>query len=981
MTPERWEQIGRVYEEAKLREASERARWLDETCAGDGDLLREVEAMLAAEANIGDFIAEPALRDAAVAVFDEPEGSMVGRKLGHYELISLIGAGGMGEVYAARDSRLGRRVAVKLLPRAVAGDPDRLRRFEQEARAVSMLNHPNIVTIHDVGTYEGTPYLVTELLEGETLRERLRKSRPDNDSNASQSRSNENRALDSARAVDYALQIAQGLSAAHSQGLVHRDLKPENLFITNDGRLKILDFGLARVVQQSQQDGGPESSSDIRTHPGLVMGTAGYMAPEQVRGETADTRADIFAFGVILYEMLAGERPFRAPSGAETMTAILQQNTPELPAHVRAQSPGLARAVLRCLEKRPENRFQTASDLGFALEALTSLAPQISNPAAEDQPTAPLPVSGPTPIANTRRWTAWSGWIVAAVLLIAGSVYFATRFRPPPVAPRVTPFTSAPGHKSSPVFSPDGNQLAFVWDGGGEEGPGVYVQLIDAGTPLRLASLGGAQESNLAWSPDGRHIAFVRGRPRSGIEERDAQHEGGIFIVPALGGPERRLTDLKGSFDWSPDGATMAVAVGESPQTPISIHILTIETGEISRLTSPPEGSFGDIAPAFSPDGQKIAFIRNQNFLVGDIFVVPVTGGEAVRLTSDNLTVFGSLAWTASGNEIVFASPRGGLSSLWKISAAGRGLRRAFGTGEYAFSPAIARRGNRLAYVYRKVDVNIWRAAGPKAPSRELPAVPLIASTREDLSAQYSPDGRRITFVSDRSGSREIWVCESDGRNPIQLTNFGGSHTGSPRWSPDSRQIAFDSRPEGQSEIYVINAGGGRPRNLTQDEGEDVLPSWSADGKSIYFASRRNGGWQIWKMPAEGGESVQVTKHGGYEAFESNDGRTLYYAKRESGIWSMPSTGGEEKMILNYGLYSRWALLETGICVINPRAFPNQVMEYYDFTTRRTSVIRRFEQAPVSGSPGISVARGGEWILYWQADRIDNDIMLVENFH
>jgi len=348
MTPERWQQIRDVLEKALELAPGQRSAFLDGACLSDQSLRREVETLLASseDARSG-FLESSPLRITITS----------GTKLGEYEVKSLLGSGGMGEVYRARDSRLGREVAIKVLPSFLSTDSDRLRRFEQEARAAAALNHPNILAVFQMGTYQGAPYLVSELLEGETLREQIKRGR-----------------LPIRKAIDYGVQIARGLAAAHEKGIVHRDLKPENLFVTKDGRVKILDFGLAKLTQP--QSGSDNSALTLTkaTEAGMVMGTVGYMAPEQVRGETADHRADIFAFGAILYEMLAGKRAFQKPTSAETMTAILNEDPPGISQVTANPPPALQRVVHRCLEKNPEQRFQSASDLAFALDALSENA-------------------------------------------------------------------------------------------------------------------------------------------------------------------------------------------------------------------------------------------------------------------------------------------------------------------------------------------------------------------------------------------------------------------------------------------------------------------------------------------------------------------------------------------------------------------------------------------------------------------------------
>ena len=344
MTPERWQQIHDVLEKALELPPGERSAFLNRACSTDPSLRQEVETLLASSDDVrSSFLQSSTLRVTLRS----------GTKLGEYEVKSLVGSGGMGEVYRARDSRLGRDVAIKVLPSFLSSDSDRLRRFEQEARAAAALNHPNILAVFQMGTYEGTPYLVSELLEGETLREQIKRGR-----------------LSVHKAIDYAVQIARGLAAAHEKGIVHRDLKPENLFVTKDGRVKILDFGLAKLTQQSSSEHSALTLAE-GTEAGVVMGTVGYMSPEQVRGQAADNRADIFAFGAILYEMLAGKRAFQKPTSPETMTAILNEDPPGISQVVANIPPALQRMVHRCLEKNPEQRFQSASDLAFALDALS----------------------------------------------------------------------------------------------------------------------------------------------------------------------------------------------------------------------------------------------------------------------------------------------------------------------------------------------------------------------------------------------------------------------------------------------------------------------------------------------------------------------------------------------------------------------------------------------------------------------------------
>jgi serine/threonine protein kinase/tetratricopeptide (TPR) repeat protein len=390
MTPERWQQIQDVLEKALQLAPGQRSAFLDRACSSDPSLRQEVEAMLASSPDVRSSF----LQSSTLRVTLTP-----GTKLGEYEVKSLLGSGGMGEVYRARDSRLGRDVAIKVLPSLLSADSERLRRFEQEARAAAALNHPNILAVFQMGTYEGAPYLVSELLEGETLREPVRRGH-----------------LPMRKAIDYGVQIARGLAAAHEKGIVHRDLKPENLFVTKDGRVKILDFGLAKLTQ-------PQSSSEHSavtltegTEAGVVMGTVGYMSPEQVRGQTADHRADIFAFGAILYEMLAGKRAFQKPTSAETMTAILNEDPPGISQVTTIVPPALQRVVHRCLEKNPDQRFQSASDLAFALDALS-----------DSGGSAYSATAAKTPTGAGRRWKVIAPAAVAVLALSIGGYFYSHR--------------------------------------------------------------------------------------------------------------------------------------------------------------------------------------------------------------------------------------------------------------------------------------------------------------------------------------------------------------------------------------------------------------------------------------------------------------------------------------------------------------------------------------------------------------------------
>src|SRR5262245_55931597 len=473
-------------------------------------------------------------------------------------------------------------------------------------------------------------------------------------------------------------------------------------------------------------------------------------------------------------------------------------------------------------------------------------------------------------------------WLLAIGLLgVLAFLYFKpSRSTGDASAPfNVVPLTTYPGREMQPAFSPDGNQVAFVWSGEKDDNQDIYVRLVDGGNWVRLTTHPG-DDVNPVWAPDGGTIAFYRSSPDGD----------GIFLVPALGGAERKLTGAWANrfgfgshtwINWSPDGKWLVMSDKASAEEPFSLFLLAPETGEKRRLTSPPASVVGDCSPAFSPDGRQVAFVRVMSAVVGEVYIVSLDGGEGKRLTFDGAGA-SPLAWTPNGREIVFSSRHGGKSRLFRVPVEGGAPEWLAATGADAHYPAFSREGNRLAWRQNMVDTDIFRLAiKAETPA---PLTDLIVSTALEASPRYSPDGKRIVFVSNRSGSDEIWVCGSEGENPVRLTSFRGPLAGSPSWSPDGKQIVFDCRPEGNADLYVVSAQGGQPRRLTTDPAEDIVPSWSRDGRWIYFTSNRlaegrSGRLQIWKMPSGGGEATQMTKQGGFEPVESPDGRWLYFTQ------------------------------------------------------------------------------------------------------
>jgi Tol biopolymer transport system component/DNA-binding winged helix-turn-helix (wHTH) protein len=586
--------------------------------------------------------------------------------------------------------------------------------------------------------------------------------------------------------------------------------------------------------------------------------------------------------------------------------------------------------------------------------------------------------------SSRHRWAAIPLWLLAIGLLgIPAFLYFKPVRSTGAGAPiNIVPLTTYPGRESQPAFSPDGNQIAFVWSGAKDDNTDVYVRLVDGGNWVRLTDDPG-DDVNPVWSPDGRTIAFYRSSPDGD----------GIFLVPALGGAERKLTGVWANrfgfgshtwIHWSPDGKWLVVSDKTSAEEPFSLFLLSPETGEKRRVTSPPASVVGDCSPAFSPDGQRLAFVRVISALVGDIYFVSVNGGEPKRLTFDGAGV-SNLAWTPDGREIVFGSRLGGKNRLYRIPVEGGGAEWLAATGSEAQYPAFSRDGSRLAWRQNTSDEDIFRLALKSGSENVPPVASLIVSTALEASPRYSPDGKRIAFVSNRSGSDEIWVCGSDGENPIRLTSFRGPLAGSPSWSPDGKQIVFDCRPEGNADIYVVSAEGGQPRRLTADPAEDIVPSWSRDGRWIYFTSNRSGRLQIWRMPAGEGDAAQITRQGGFEPMESPDGRWLYFTqdRGSSSIWRLPTAGGAETPLFDFHQknYSRgWTVTSEGVYFAVASSNTQSTIKFFSLSTGAEKTVAEIDRVLPSSVSGLTVSPDGRWLLLPLFARRGSDLMMIENF-
>ena len=754
----------------------------------------------------------------------------------------------MGEVYRARDPRLGRDVAIKVLPGAIASDADRLRRFEREARAASALNHPGILTIHDFGLHGDTPYVVSELLEGQTLRERIAAT-----------------ALPVRKTLDYATQLAGGLAAAHEKGIVHRDLKPDNVFVTTDGRVKILDFGLARSTPLDSSETNVTGPPSVGTEPGVILGTVGYMSPEQVRGLTADPRSDIFSFGTIVYEMATGQQAFRRGSTVETLSAILKEEPRELSETSTSIPAGLARVIGHCLEKDPGERFQSARDIAFHLGSL-------ARGSGTDHVVAPAISSRP----RRAVWGALAAGLLAA--LIGYAMGSRTGAGPGEAAPvdlhRLTDFA---GLEEAPALSPDGRSVAFTAYVGGRRQ--VFLRLVSGGAALQLTHDDADHESP-RWSPDGASLIYYS-------PPAEGERQGDIWEVPALGGAPRRIANAIGGGDISHDATRIAFFRSEQDQ----VHLVTSSRdGTSARVIArlPFESYY--LSPRWAPDDRTIAYQSGYIF-THDIFAVSVNGGEPARISREGRLLSG-FTWTRDGSGIVYSSARASsvlylpTFNLWSAKIDGTGLRQlTFGEASYE-NPDLDGSGALVASRMVR-DLNIWKFPADGDPLDNVGrGAQITRQTGQVQTPSLGVNDREIVYLSDSGGHGNLWITDTSTGSSRQLTYELDPAVvfGVPVWSPDGRHIAFYATRNGVGGNWLVNPDGGDPREIVRSGG---WANWSSDGRWLYYNENTQGSSGIGalkKIRPEGGESVLVRDDKGNRPAISPDGTALYFVVERPAI-------------------------------------------------------------------------------------------------
>jgi eukaryotic-like serine/threonine-protein kinase len=809
----------------------------------------------------------------------------VGTKLGRYEIRSKLGEGGMGEVYRARDEKLNRDVAVKVLPANLSENAERLLRFEQEAQSAGALNHPNILVVHHIDTHDGAPYIVSELLEGATLRERMGGV-----------------TLSQRRAIDYALHIAHGLAAAHEKGIVHRDLKPDNIFITKDDRVKILDFGLAKLTGAGDASSQTEvPTRRVNTDPGTVMGTIGYMSPEQLRGQKVDHRSDIFSFGAILYEMLSGRRAFHGESAADTMSAILKEDPPQLSGTNHNISPGLERLVNHCLEKNPEARFHSANDLAFALEAISGAAPVSSQT-----------MTAITPSFAGAGIIKYLPWIAAGVLLVALLAvlpYAIAYFRNPPARPNVVRAMIPPPENAHLLYfnqmavSPDGQRLAFVAIGA-NGAASIWLRSLAAASAQPLAGTEAA--SFPFWSPDGRFIGFFA--------------QGKLKKIDAAGGPAQTICNAPSGrgATWNRDGVIVF-----APDVFSSLYRVPAAGGAPTPLPldkSPKEQV--QRYPYFLPDGHHFiyragrsgAYTRDEG---NGIYLGSLDSSESkLILPADTYAVYaaGHLLFWRDGS--LMAQP----FDVHSLQLSGDAVpvaeqvqmnlaevRACFSVSENGV--LIFQSGTRGAQTPL-----FWFDRDGKRDAKQSEAV-------YGASPHISPDGQKIAVMlfDVQIGSTDIWLYDSNLTRKTRFT-FDPGFDNNPVWSPDGRSLVFNSdrRTRLKYDLYLKDASGARNEELLFESDEYKRPtSWSRDGRFISYVvgDGPTSKGDIWILPLEGERKpfplIQTPQIDEERARFSPDGRFVAYDSDESGkrqvyVTPFPGPGGKQQVSTDGGEDAVW---------------------------------------------------------------------------
>jgi len=872
MNADRWQQIDGLFQAAVELEPGRRAAFLDEACSGDETVRSEVESLLATDSREWDLIERPALEAAASLLADEQPQLAPSQTFGHYEIVNLIGRGGMGEVYLAKDQRLNRRIALKLLASDYTAYKDRLRRFQQEAQAASALNHPNILTIHELGEVDAQQFIATEFVEGETLRQRMKRA-----------------GLSIGEVLDVAVQATSALSAAHKAGIVHRDIKPENIMLRPDGYVKVLDFGLAKLTEQKEQTIDSRAVDNVDGSSGLLMGTVKYMSPEQAQGLTVDARSDIFSFGVVLYEMIAGQPPFKGETSNDLIASLLNEEPPPIAQHSPGIPEELPRIVRKALSKDRAKRYQTVDEVLSDLKSLKdelelesrhqrrskfvsgnrtqmlvtesqALDGAVTGPGTSDSEARPTRSTAEYLASEISRHKGAFGLVLAlavAMLAVTALIFrFSLRAAPKLAESRFqrTKFSrlTTSGNNLPAVISPDGKYVAYIVNANGKQS--LWLRVIANSSDLQILPPDDAIYQGMAISPDSQMIYFDK--------TRDFGNSSGIYRIPLLGGVEKKL--LNGTsgppVSFSPDGKSFAFVRWNADEGSDDVWLANEDGTEARRLASRKlEGPGDTCSPAWSPDGKLIVCpwgVAADNSM--NLFEISVHDGTTSPMLNEKWDEVGQAVWLPDGSGLfITARERGSeLFQIWLVSYPRGEVRRITNDiNNYRFI-SLTSDSSMLAAVQIDRQSNIWVApVGDTGNAKQITFKNYDGDNDQGLSWTV---GGQLVYATRAGGKSEIWIMDEDGSNQRKLTDDSSSNY-MPAVTPDGRYIIFVSdRGGGKPHLWRMDIDGGNPKQLTNGPIE-FLPQISPDGKWVVYHSYTSGVTTLWRTPVDGGESVLLT--------------------------------------------------------------------------------------------------------------------------
>ncbi|HEU4507746.1 MAG TPA: protein kinase [Pyrinomonadaceae bacterium] len=976
MTPERWQQVKEIFNSAIHYRPEDRGRFISQACSGDEDLRSEVESLIASHEQSGEFIDKPAIQAAASLLAGERAELSSGHTIDSYEVLSFISRGGMGEVYLAEDKRLGRKVALKLLPATFTKDDDRLRRFEQEARAASALNHPNIITIYEIRQAAASHIIVTEFVEGETLRHRMNRY-----------------ALTLSESLNIAIQVADALSAAHKAGIIHRDIKPENIMLRPDGYVKILDFGLAKLSEETAPAIAAEAPTiQVRTGSGIVIGTAGYMSPEQARGLSVDHRSDIFSLGAVIYEMLARRKPFEGETPSDTMAAILKTD----PAPLSRVAPGtpseLARIVTKALQKDREERYQVVKDLWLDLKALRQeleFQNKFDRSASEGDatgimlpgdPTANLAAAHSTAprsaisnisesitveIKRHKAGFALASLVVLMILAAGGfGVYKWLRSEPPPAhfaSVNITRLTNS-GNVIDASISPDGKYMVYVLSERGTQS--LYIRQVSTANDKMIVPPAPVGYFGVTFSPDGTELYYAL---KANLDN------GTLYRIPVLGGiPVKVLQHIDGPVSFSPDGKQFVLVRANHPkQGDSSLVIANIDgTGERTLVAKQSPQRLAPLfftGPSWSPDGKLVA--ATVDLLGGRSKVVgfSVADGSEKDLSPDAWGFAARVQWLPDMKGLLLVGGENpGASQLWFISYPEGQTRRVTNDLNTYRAISLTQDGRKFSTVQAHGLQNVWVVSeGKSANAVRLPTGNVTFYSSSGNNVAWTPDGK-IVFVSNEGGKADIWLANPDGTNRKQLTSNGAMNF-SPVVTKDGRFVVFNSARENQRNIWRMDIDGSNPVPLTYGLSEG-FPSLSPDGRWIVYTGFDGVRSALWRVSIGGGTPVKVTEHVATTSTVSPDGRWIAFTYTEAAdlfapvnrLAVIPFEGGSDMKV--------FSIPASGTVLTLPQWAPDGKSIHYTVNTNNVSNIW---SQPLDGGPAKQVTDFKELFMTgfaWSSD-------------